>query len=513
MNALEALRAKMAAQESMFNDEQQRFISTALSRKDCILIGSAGTGKTTSIRGYLDSYLNGDKYIPTLGDVDGHKYLKTEMYGVLFVSYTRRAVDNIKRNVPANMKNNCLTIHKLLEYKPHKFLIEDPETGEMRNTMQYLPSRTKERPLPEGIHTIVFEEASMISVELFELVMKALPHKEVQLIFIGDIQQLLPVFGQPVLGKKMVELKDSTVLLHRVYRQALESPIIRLAQRILSGKSITAPAEWQTQELVLHPWKKKISEDNAIAVLSAFIKSQYEQGKYDPSEHMILCPFNKGVGTIELNKHVAQMLAKKFNRKVHEVVAGFNTHYLAEGDRVLVDKAEAEIIRIKRNPSYLGKRPQPAATTLDYWGYNPLATQEIEQESEEDIDAYLDALTAGNIEDKVNSSSHIITVRILDTGIDVELTTAAKINDMLLAYVLTVHKAQGSEWDKVYLLLHHTHNTMIQRELLYTAVTRAAKELYVICEPDHFVKGVQRQRIPGNSLEEKLEFFKTKFGG
>ena len=46
---------------------------------------------------------------------------------------------------------------------------------------------------------------------------------------------------------------------------------------------------------------------------------------------------------------------------------------------------------------------------------------------------------------------------------------------MILGYALTVHKAQGSEWDRVFLLLHQSHNTMIQRELLYTAVTRAAK--------------------------------------
>lgn len=51
---------------------------------------------------------------------------------------------------------------------------------------------------------------------------------------------------------------------------------------------------------------------------------------------------------------------------------------------------------------------------------------------------------------------------------------------------------------------------MIQRELLYTAVTRAKEELYVICEPDTFVKGVQSQRIKGNDLKSKAEYFKGK---
>ena len=52
---------------------------------------------------------------------------------------------------------------------------------------------------------------------------------------------------------------------------------------------------------------------------------------------------------------------------------------------------------------------------------------------------------------------------------------------------------------------------MIQRELLYTACTRAREELYVICEPDAFEKGINGQRIKGNSLAEKAEFFKGKY--
>jgi ATP-dependent exoDNAse (exonuclease V) alpha subunit len=51
---------------------------------------------------------------------------------------------------------------------------------------------------------------------------------------------------------------------------------------------------------------------------------------------------------------------------------------------------------------------------------------------------------------------------------------------------------------------------MIQRELLYTAVTRAREELYVICEADTFVKGIESQKVKGNTLAEKAEWFKGK---
>jgi len=62
----------------------------------------------------------------------------------------------------------------------------------------------------------------------------------------------------------------------------------------------------------------------------------------------------------------------------------------------------------------------------------------------------------------------------------------------------------------VYCIFHNSHNRNLQRELLYTAITRAQKELYVICEPETFVQGVLSQHIIGNTLAEKAEYFKGK---
>ncbi len=101
-------------------------------------------------------------------------------------------------------------------------------------------------------------------------------------------------------------------------------------------------------------------------------------------------------------------------------------------------------------------------------------------------------------------------VKLLDTGVNVSLSKAAEVNALLHSYALTVHKAQGSEWRKVFLALHQSHATMLQRELLYTAVTRAREELYVICEPESFIKGINSQRVKGNTLAEKAEYFKGK---
>jgi len=243
-----------------------------------------------------------------------------------------------------------------------------------------------------------------------------------------------------------------------------------------------------------------------------------DAGSYSPENDIILCPFNKAFGTIELNKSIANHIARKEQRVTWEIITGFGTLYLSVGDKVLYDKEDAIVTKIVRNGSYLGKAAQQESTTLDYWGYNSAGAAKHAahiSEGEEGTDELLNLMldNIASIEDKearVRAASHIVTLQMLDSEKEIELDSAAELNSMILGYALTVHKAQGSEWDRVFLLLHQSHNTMIQRELLYTAVTRAAKSLYVICESDTFEKGVLSQRITGNTLAEKAQYFMGK---
>lgn len=504
--------------EITYNTEQAQFIELATTGKSCILIGAAGTGKSTCQRGAVTSIIQSGK--AGVLQSDGHKYLKDGTPGIVIVSFTRRAVSNIRKIVSEDMKANCLTIHSLLEYEPVYYEAYDEESGKDIKTMRFEPTRNMIRPLPSSIQTCIIEEGSMVSVELFAELKAALP-SNCQYIFLGDIQQLPPVFGAAILGYKMLELP--TIELTIVYRQALESPIIRLAHRILSGTGIphTEFLEWKTSDkMTLHPWKKKLSADDATNVLSKFLTTAIDTGIYDPEEDMVLIPFNKSCGTTEINKRIANHLAKKRGAVVHEIIAGFNKYYLSIGDKVLYDKEDATIVDIKYNSSYTGASPQVASVTLDYWGFNSgTGTQSSDSndtdsdDDEDDIDFILAqsaSIGSGDDEERVRQASHIVTVQLADTGVRVELNKASDLNGLLLAYCLTVHKAQGSEFRKVFLLLHDSHNTMIQRELLYTAVTRAKEELYVICEPDHFMKGILKQRIKGNTLAEKAEYFKGK---
>ncbi len=354
----------------------------------------------------------------------------------------------------------------------------------------------------------------MTDLDLYSKLTDALQHP-VQWVFIGDIQQLPPVFGSAILGYKMLELP--MVQLTEVYRQALESPIIRLAQRILSGKPIPASEylDWhEPGKLKLHAWKKKISSEDACMILASFFTKAMDSGDYDIDKDMILIPYNKACGTLELNKSIANHSARKRGVSTYEIMAGFNKVYFSPGDKVLLDKEDAEIVSITFNPSYSGAPVQAASPHLDYWGMN-------QDESQKDKDSALEGVTlSGDVddilsamadaEDRVTQASHTLEVYLLDSGVYTSISKAADVNKLLHAYALTVHKAQGSEWRKVYCCFHQSHAAMLQRELIYTAVTRAREELYVICEPETFTRGILSQKIKGDTLEEKAEWFKGK---
>lgn len=528
-NVTEILNSRMLNDDSIvldkdgkpiqYNERQLEFVDLGGSGQSAVLIGAAGTGKTTCQKGVMKKLIASGR--AGVLQADGHKYLQSETPGIVVVSFTRRAVSNIRRNVSEDMKSNCLTIHALLEYEPVYYDILDEATGDMKKTMRFEPTRHAMRPLPSSIKTCVIEEGSMVSIELYKELSDALP-SNCQYIFLGDIQQLPPVFGSAILGYKMLELP--VVELTEVYRQALESSIIRLAHRILSGVPIPAEEypEWKVdKQLTIHPWKKKLAADTALLTIAKFLTIAIENGLYIPEDDMVLLPFNKGCGTIELNKHIAQHMARKRKVPVFEIIAGFKKEYLSVGDKVLYDKEDAIITEIVVNPAYGGAKPQPEGLWLDYWGYNSGDENGIQIEhtiegdnkdtkGEIDIDFMLAQSIASAGEDRVRQASHIITVRIQETDREIKLDSAGDINALLLSFALTVHKSQGSEFRKVFLMLHQSHATMLSRELLYTAVTRAKEELYIICEPESMAKGILSQRIKGNSLAEKAEWFKGK---
>lgn len=520
----ESAAYQAASDEVEYNSNQLRAISLGVAGKSMVITGAAGSGKTTTVKGLIRALIQENK-IGTLKSTD-HKWLRSGYYSIACVSFTNKAVQNLKKALPKDMHVNCMTIHKLLEYQPEYFSEFDPETGKEKKTMQFLPSRDEHNPIP-AVDVLIIDEATMVSVDLWNTLATAITHN-VQVIIIGDIHQLPPVFGKSIFIHAM-QIGCEVVELTHIYRQALESPIISLAHRVKEGKQIAPPdlheftKDAGTQgKVTLHPWKKKLGETAAIKTIQMFLPQMIDSGNYDPMQDVILTPFNKSFGTIIMNKCVASHLAKletdPDKKKVWEIFAGIQKVYLRVGEKVLYNKSEAFVTRIEKNTAYYGKMPRDPSDTMDYNGIESDVEKRINASAKqsfggmaslESVDDMLAHMASHTDDDKSVSreASHKITVYIPDLDTTQELSGSGEINAMDLGYALTVHKSQGSEYDRVFFITHGSQSNMFFRELLYTAITRAAKELYVICEPNFFLKGITTQRVPGNTLEEKIESF------
>lgn len=530
------------AKDVTLNDKQQEMEDRVIAGESVVMLGAAGTGKTTAT-GHMTKRLMDEGIAKPLQE--GTKWLQAGVPGIVVLSYTRKAVNNIRHAVDERIKCHTLTLHKVLEFAPMWYEIEDPEKpGTFKKTMRFEPQRNRSNPLPPDLKKVVFEESSMIGTDLKGLFDDAMPHDH-QELYIGDIQQLPPIFGLAILGFKMLELP--VIELTEVYRQALESPIISLAWKILGGNphDFSSRRESYQQyskvlgrevtrfkcpaldaynaakpagEVKFQLWQKTLSADNGLNTAVKQFCAWGDSGYYNPDDDIILCPYNKAFGTIEINKGIAQHLGVSRQATVFEVIAGYNKHYLSVGDRVLYDKEDAFITNIAINSEYLGKRTQPASMHLDRWGHlqEKLTDAEKLEAEADDGDINLAAIEkflskeSSDEEDRVTVASHIVTIKYAYGDEEAELEKAAEINNLLGGYALTVHKAQGSEWERVFFVMHNSHAVMNQRELLYTAVTRASKFLHIIAEPDTFEKGIKSQRIKGNTLAEKAEFFKGK---
>lgn len=520
-----------------WNTEQQTAIDYMEYGKSYCLIGAAGTGKTTTLKGALLNALAKHR-IPPLET--GTKHLSGGAPGVALISYTRRAVRNIARQMPPELKAHCITFHKLVEYEPEYYTEFDSELGVEINKMRFSPSRNEYNPLPRNLKLIIVDEASMLSIDYFNELLAALPNpSQVQFVFLGDLNQLPPVYGQAILGKMLLHLP--IIELTHVYRQALESPIISLALaikdnnfdtftrechdgtfKVTTGDVLFNPKSVKTKTVIeregrgkvtLHPWKKALDKDDALLAMQQQLGLWITDGTYDPEQDLVLCPWNKSFGADELNLAIADKIAKIGNKKVFEVIAGFNKFYFAIGDRLLIDKQEAIILDIHINPRYMGKLPQPASHTLNRWGNGGSGTHADMFDAEsalsnEDIDLML--LHASDVEDRTAECSHEIKILFTDSDTEFSVTKSAVINNATFAYAMTVHKAQGSECRRVFFLTHACHAAMCSRELVYTGDTRAAEELYIVMESNMLGKAASKPRIKGDTLAAKLEFFNAR---
>lgn len=500
----------------VLNEKQKLAAEMASKGISFVLTGAAGTGKTTAAREIAKSLL-------AHGTLGHHDFKVSNGDGtnsrvnapsIAFCAYTRRATNNIRRalhmdeRLEQELQYNVVTVHRLLEYEPVPITLPDG-----KQSMRFEPKRTATNPL--RLTHLVLEESSMLDVNLWSKVVDALP-SGCQIIFLGDINQLRPVMGKSILSYALIKLP--VIELTEVYRQALESDILVGAHEVLKGKAsnfISLTKTSPKKQVRLLSTKIQHTEETLVQGLAKTFERLYKEKQYDPEQDIILSPFNKNaLGTDNINNWIAQFLGQQRKATVHEVIAGRRKLYLAEGDRVMVDKRDGWINKISMNGRYVGRVVQPADPNLTRFGIRVLGSADQRKDiPEEDLFVGYENINIDDdeeIEEKKREASHVIEVTYEDGTKDVISSVGDFAQQSFsLGYALTVHKAQGCEWRKVYLVLHNNHAVMLSRELFYTAITRAKEELHIIAQEKTVEKAINNANIKGNTLEEKIEYFNS----
>lgn len=492
--------------EHTLNDMQMRAVELAKKGESFVLTGAAGTGKTTAQAGVVWA-LDAAK---SFGKHD-FKYIGSAP-SIALVAFTKVAVRNMQKALRRNTaissySNHCMTIHSLLEYEPEYYDVHNDD-GEIVEKWGFRPQRNAANPL--NITHLVIEEASMVDLTLWAALYEALP-TDVQIIFLGDINQLKPVFGDSILAYALNQLE--VIELTEVYRQAADSPIIGNAHRVLQGK-LPEASKCGKFNIVEGKVQVKVGQDRMANAMAASFEFLMDNDRYDPEQDMILSPWNvRELGTRNMNERIATFLGIKRNAVVHEVRAGRNRWWLAVGDRILADKRLGKITAINPNPKYLGTATAPAGaysrSGVPLLGLDPDASDfETLADLPDYSDFSLDQIE--NVEEKVRASSHIVSVVYDDdeTGLEHTIENAGQFGDDVFqfGYVLTVHKAQGSEWRRVFMLLHWDHTT-VTRESLYTAITRAAEEFTIFGKMALIERAVKQVSLKGTTLQDKIAYF------
>ncbi len=481
--------------------DQSQAVELALAGKSFCLIGKAGTGKTTTEREIVKALLKNNGNASHIFRIQGTGE-RIEGPAAAVVSYTRVATGNSKKAICKDKEleerffHNITTIHNLLEFAPVYYWDDVKE----KETMRFIPARDSGNPLTTKV--IAFEESSMIDLTLWEKVYNAMTHGT-QCIFIGDINQLPPVFGPSILNYALVQLP--IVELRTVYRQKFNSTVLKNAHNILDGKSLEEAPDFK----IVEGGPKQHGQIITSLMLVNSLEKWFKEGTYNPMEDIVLSPFNVGaLGTDNLNNHIAGFVNPG---EVFEIIAGIRKFYLAVGDKIMYAKQTGVVTGIRRNGLYSGKTPKPQSFNMTRFGKMKGEDELDEDDSPDFSTSYdLESLTPEQLKELTHQASHVVEIE-LETGESLVLSKAGDLGagNFTLGYALTVHKSQGSEWRHVIIVLHKDHSTMAFNELLYTAVTRAAEKITIVAKKFMLKKAIATRRLKGDTIREKVEFFNS----
>lgn len=528
-----ALQEEARTKNIVLDDSQLEALKGILSNSCSVLIGAAGTGKTTITRMVINELakrvsvidlrsarfvtlneegMKSARILQSQYERDGEK---DEAPSICGAAFTGRASQQFKRAVEEKWQRVISTIHSLLGYMPTFEMAEvlDPisKTMIVKEVMRFRPSFGANCKLPYTVYLL--DEASMIPIPLFNELVHAMP-KNSRVLLIGDIHQLPPVFGKSVLGYAMQ--KWPVFELRHIHRQAADNPIIANAHRILNGCSLQ-----KSNQVILQSSGCPSGQGEMQVYIRQVVGKLAQLGHYDPLRDAIIVPQNVGmIGTEELNPHFVTMFNPErvengviINKRV-TVHTGTAHNPYAVGDKVMmlsnINDVDPPItngmIGIVEEINFNGR-------------YDQKRSQYVSEDNDgEAIDFNADELEislaelAGDKDDEKpekldqRQSSHVMTIRF-DTGQVYTCSTAGDYRRVKHAYAITCHKAQGGEYPNVIIICHSANIRMLSREWLYTAFTRARNRVFLIHNDRGLTMALKNQKIKGNTIAQKIESY------
>ncbi|MBC7190551.1 AAA family ATPase, partial [Candidatus Aerophobetes bacterium] len=294
---------------------------------------------------------------------------------------------------------------------------------------------------------VIVDEVSMVDILLANALLRALP-SSCRLIFVGDADQL-PAVGPGNFLQDMIQSQNIPVVkLKEIFRQAKKSLIVVNAHRINQGKFplLSAPSktcEFSSQEKDFYFIEEKDAEKVEKIVISLCCKELPKKFGFDPfSDIQVISPLYKGqAGVTRLNRILQEILnpsGKAFKR---------GQMVFKEGDKVM---------QLKNN--------------------------------------YEKEVFNGDIGTikKVDEEEKVIEVNFPEKDV---LYQDDDLNQLTLAYAISVHKSQGSEYPVVIMPVIMSHYIMLQRNLIYTALTRAKKRVFLVGEKRALTIAIKNDRI------------------
>ena len=284
--------------------------------------------------------------------------------------------------------------------------------------------RNEENPLEGDV--LIVDECSMIDIMLMYNLLKAVPD-DMTLILVGDVDQLPSVGAGNVLSDIIASGCIPVVKLERIFRQAQGSRIIMNAHRINKGQAIDMRGGREADFFFAAQETPEAAADLIVKYVTENLPRYY---RADPIRDIqVLTPMQRGVvGAVNLNQRLQEAL-----NKTRIFLRRGGTEY----------RLHDKVMQIRND-------------------YN-----------REVYNGDIGFISSVNMEDRelnVNFEGREVTY------------DATELDELVLAYACTIHKSQGSEYPIVVMPFMMTHYIMLQRNLLYTGVTRAKKILVLVGE-------------------------------